>query len=439
MSDSSLSHIVRPLRLGPASIESPLEVAFGPEDDSHRFVGDDVLVRDHVEEREGQPARATMLFEKAGPRAKIHFDPANTRAAIVSCGGLCPGINAVIRSIVLELHHNYGIRETLGIQYGFMGLNRAVGPPPIPLTPDLVNDIHHDGGSILASSRGAQSVSDMVDTLVSWKIDILYCIGGDGTLRGAHALAQEIAGRGLGISIIGVPKTIDNDVLYCDRTFGFVTAVARAADAIRCAHVEAKGAYRGIGLVKLMGRDSGYIAAVASLASQDANFVLVPEIDFAMAGAGGLLAALTSRLEKKPHAVIVVAEGAGQSLFASAKEEHDASGNRRYHDIGLHLRGEIAAHFKTIGKPVEIKYIDPSYLIRGAPPNTEDRLLCDQLARHAAHAGMSGRTDMVVCMRNAKFIHVPIPMTVERKQRINPGGPLWTAVLSTTGQPSRFA
>ena len=432
------SNILRPPSLGLCNFDSPLEEAFGPDDDSFRFVDDATLIRNDLQVREGEPLTEEILFEKAGPRSKLFFEPGKVRAAIVTCGGLCPGLNAVIRSIVLELHYNYGITETLGIRYGFMGLNRQVGPAPISLTPDLVAEIHRLGGSMLASSRGQQSVPAMVDTLEAWQIDVLFCIGGDGTLRGAHAIAQEVAKRGLSKSIIGVPKTIDNDVLYCDRTFGFVTAVARASDAIRCAHVEAKGAYRGIGLVKLMGRDSGYIAAVGSIASQDANFVLVPEIDFVLEGERGLLAALEQRLDTKPHAVIVVAEGAGQNLFQSQIESTDASGNRRYHDIGTHLRDIINAHFKSISKPVEIKYIDPSYLIRGAPPNTDDRLLCDQLARHAAHAAMSGRTDMVICNLNAKFVHVPIPLAVASKQRINPHSALWTAVLSTTGQPARF-
>ncbi len=428
----------RPANLGSCTFDSPLEEAFGPDDDSLRFIDDSLLVRDDIECREGEPATEGRFFEKAGPRSRIFFEPSRTRAAIVTCGGLCPGLNAVIRSIVLELHFGYGIIQTLGIRYGYMGLDRRHGPSPIVLTPDVVADIHHAGGSMLASSRGQQSVEAMVDTLVAWDVDLLFCIGGDGTLRGAHAIAQEVQRRGLRKTVVGVPKTIDNDVLYCDRTFGFFTAVERAADAIRCAHVEAKGAYRGVGLVKLMGRDSGYIAAVASLASQEANFVLVPEIDFALEGGRGLLAALERRLEIKPHAVIAVAEGAGQNLFASQVEGTDASGNRRYHDIGTHLRDAIKDHFKSIDKPVEVKYIDPSYLIRGAPPNVDDRLLCGQLARHAAHAAMSGRTDLVICYRNARFVHVPIPMAVASKQRINPLGPLWTAVLSATGQPSRF-
>lgn len=439
--DHMASHSIianRPANLGPCTFDSPLEEAFGPDDDSLRFVDDSILIRDDVEYREGEPRTEGHFFEKAGPRSKVFFEPSKTRAAIVTCGGLCPGLNAVIRSIVLELHFDYGITQTLGIRYGYRGLDRQHGPSPIVLTPEIVADIHHVGGSMLASSRGEQSVEAMVDTLQAWEIDILFCIGGDGTLRGAHAIAQEVQRRGLRKSIVGVPKTIDNDVLYCDRTFGFFTAVERAADAIRCAHVEAKGAYRGIGLVKLMGRDSGYIAAVGSLASQEANFVLVPEIDFTLEGERGLLAALERRLDAKPHAVIAVAEGAGQNLFASQIEGTDASGNRKYHDIGTYLRDAIKDHFNSIHKPVEVKYIDPSYLIRGAPPNIDDRLLCDQLARHAAHAAMSGRTDLVLCYRNAKFVHVPIAMAVESKQRINPQGPLWTAVLSATGQPARF-
>jgi 6-phosphofructokinase 1 len=438
MSHADRFRRIVPAVLGKPTVESPLEAAFGPEDDSFRFVGDDVFIRDNTEVAADATADEELLFEKAGPRAKLFFDPAATRAAIVTCGGLCPGLNAVIRSLVLELHYNYGLAEILGIRYGYFGLNRARGPAPITLTPEFVSEIHHDGGTVLASSRGQQSVPDMVDTLAAWKIDILFCVGGDGTLRGAHAIQVEAQRRGLPIAIVGVPKTIDNDVLYCDRTFGFVTAVEKAADVMDCAHVEAQGAYRGVGLVKVMGRNSGFIAAVASLACQDVNFVLIPEVPFDLHGERGFLAALERRLDVKPHAVVVVAEGAGQELFINAPQERDASGNLKPQDIGTRLRQEISGHFKSIGKPVEMKYIDPSYLIRGAPANREDRLLCDQLARNAAHAAMAGRTDIVICQRSGRFIHVPIPLSVASTQRVNPRGSLWTNVISMTGQPARF-
>jgi len=425
-------------RLGPATIESPLEAAFGPDDDSYRFVPDGACVRENAEVDASLPPAEGFLFEKAGPRAKLYFDPARSRAAIVSCGGLCPGLNAVIRSLFLELHHNYGVPEVLGIRYGYSGLNRDTGRPPLTLTTELVADIHHEGGTILATSRGEQSVPSMVETLDAWGVNMLFCLGGDGTLRGAHAIAQEVGKRELKISVIGIPKTIDNDVRFCDRTFGFVTAVDRATDALYCAHVEATGAFRGIGLVKVMGRDSGFIAAVAALASQDVNFVLVPEVPFELHGEHGLLAALDKRLDARQHAVIVVAEGAGQNLFAEARKDRDASGNLKFHDIGPHLKQTISDHFNTVGKPVNIKYLDPSYLIRGAPPNTEDRLLCDQLARQAAHAALSGRTDLVVCTKSGRFMHVPIAMAVASKNQIDPRGELWTAVLSATGQPACF-
>lgn len=435
-STSSQKKIIPPV-LGPCTHESPLEAAFGPDDDSFRFVTDDAFIRDTAEVSASAPGEE-LLFEKAGPRSKLYFNPATTRAAVVTCGGLCPGLNAVIRSAFLELHYNYRIAQVLGIRYGYAGLNRKTGPEPIVLTPEIVSDIHHEGGTVLGSSRGAQAVPDMVDTLVALKLNILFCIGGDGTLRGANAIAEEVHRRKLPISVVGIPKTIDNDVLYCDRTFGFVTAVEKAADVMDCAHVEAQGAQRGVGLVKVMGRSSGFIAAVASLACQDVNFVLVPEVPFKLEGERGFFEALGKRLDAKGHAVVVVAEGAGQELFAGEPVERDASGNPKLQDIGVRLKQEITGHFKSIGKPVDLKYIDPSYIVRSAPANREDRLLCDQLARNAAHAAMAGRTGIVVSQRSGRFIHVPIPMAVASTQRINPRGPLWTNVIATTGQPARF-
>jgi 6-phosphofructokinase 1 len=379
-----------------------------------------------------------MLFEKAGPRERLYFDPGASRAAIVTCGGLCPGLNSVIRSLYITLSLNYGVREVLGIRYGYRGLNGAVCEAPVVLSLSMVSAIHKDGGTFLGSSRGPQPVGAMVDYLMAQKINMLFCIGGDGTMRGAHAIAEETIGRGLPISVIGIPKTIDNDILYADRSFGLVTAVERSMEVIHLAHCEAKGVMRGIGLVKLMGRESGFIAAWAALASQEANFVLVPEAPFELFGERGFLKALERRMSARGHAVIAVAEGAGQDLFAGEPAEYDRSGNKKPHDIGPRLRDEIRGYFDRLGDPIDIKYIDPSYLIRSGPANCEDNLLCGQLGRDAAHAGLSGRTDLVVNRLNHRFVHVPIGMAVSRKNKIDPCGELWQAVLAATGQPHRF-
>jgi len=378
-----------------------------------------------------------LLFEKAGPREMIFFEPARTRAAIVTCGGLCPGLNNVIRSAFHELFHNYGVKEVLGVRYGYQGLNSVVGRPPMKLTPEIVKDIHMEGGTILGSSRGNQPPSVMVDGLEKYQINILLCVGGDGTQRGAHAIAEEVRKRGLPIAIVGIPKTIDNDILYVRSTFGFVTAVDRAREVLFCAHSEAHSFPNGIGLVRLMGRDSGFITAMATLASQEVNFTLLPELPFKLDGEHGFLKALKDRILNRGHALIAVAEGAGQNLLARGAEEKDASGNLLHKDIGLFLKDRIAAFFKEQGIPINLKYIDPSYLIRSVPANSEDSLLCDQYARNAVHAAMAGKTDMIIGLWHA-FMHVPIALATSARQRVLPESLLWYNVISATGQSARF-
>lgn len=423
--------------LGEPKIPSPLARTSTPGDGAAKFARLDCYVQ-YPGVAMPEPCEEELLFECAGARPQLFFDPRKVKAAIVTCGGLCPGLNDVIRSAFLELRMNYGVPQVLGIRNGYLGLNSQLGPPPLTLDLEMVDKIHHQGGTILGSSRGNQDPAVMVDCLQQLGVNVLLCVGGDGTQRGAHALCEEIQRRGLEIAVIGVPKTIDNDIEYCDRTFGFTTAVEQARKAIDCAHVEAKGAPNGIAIVKVMGRDAGFIAAAATLASQEVNFTLIPEVAFNLCGADGFLAVLRRRMLDRRHAVIVVAEGAGQHLLAAATGERDASGNPRYQDIGPFLKQEIQAYFRTEGPSVEVKYIDPSYIIRSVPANCEDSVLCDQFARRAVHAAMAGKTDTLVGYVNFYFIHLPIPMATGCKRRVDVEGELWTSVLATTGQPRRF-
>ncbi|MBN2279813.1 MAG: ATP-dependent 6-phosphofructokinase [Candidatus Marinimicrobia bacterium] len=370
-------------------------------------------------------------FNIAGPREKIYFDPSKLRTGIVTCGGLCPGINDVIRAIVFSLYHHYGVRNIFGFQYGYEGLIPEFQHPVIELDPDFVEDLHEKGGTVLHSSRGPQNVVDMVDTLERMNIGILFTIGGDGTLRGARDIAEEVKKRGLKISVIGIPKTIDNDISFVQQSFGFETAISEAKTAIYGAHVEANGAKRGIGLVKLMGRHSGFIAANATLATSDVNFCLIPEVPFKMEN---LLKALEERFKRKNHAVIVVGEGAGQDLFDDNRQ-FDKSGNLIFHDIGTYLKNQINDYFNEKGEPVNIKYIDPSYIIRSVPANAHDSVLCLLLGHNAAHAGMAGYTNVLVGSWNRRYILVPIPAAVSKRKKINPEGSLWNSVLASTGQP----
>ena len=414
-------------RLGEARIPSPLKGGYFVKDDERVLFHSGLNeVKEYFEG--GKPVPA---FEKAGPREKIYFDPSKLKCGIVTCGGLCPGLNSVIRSIVLCLHHSYGVRTVYGFPYGYEGLTYRYGHRPVELTPAFVDRIHEQGGTILGSSRGNQDIAEMVDTLERMNIGILFTLGGDGTLRGAGAIDEEIERRKLKIAVIGIPKTIDNDISYVQRSFGFETAVSEAGRVIASAHTEAQGARNGIGLVKLMGRESGFIAAYAALAYSDVNFCLIPEVPFTLES---FLKTLHERLEKKDHAVIVVAEGAGQDILENTGER-DASGNIRFQDIGIFLRDQIQAYFKRTGTDFSLKYIDPSYTIRSIPADANDSAFCVLLGQNAVHAGMAGRTNMVVGVWLNEFTHVPIPTAVSKRKKVDPEGWVWNSVLTLTGQP----
>jgi 6-phosphofructokinase 1 len=414
-------------RLGECRIPSPMQAG--------HFVRDEEQVLYHARAEEVmkclQSSTEPLRFEMAGPREKIYFDPSKLKCGIVTCGGLCPGLNDVIRAVVLGLFYHYGVKTVFGFRYGYEGLTYRYGHVPLELTPDAVKEIHKMGGSILASSRGPQDISEMVDTLDRMNVGILFAIGGDGTLRGAEAIAEEIGRRGLRIGVIGIPKTIDNDISFVESSFGFETAVSESRTAIDSAHNEALGARNGVGLVKLMGRESGFIAAWATLANSDVNFCLVPEAPFTLEG---FLKALKDRLKNRGHAVIVVGEGAGQNLMKDTGER-DASGNVRFSDIGLFLKDRINGYFKEEKMEVNLKYIDPSYTIRSLPANPRDSAFCLLLGRHAVHAGMTGRTNMVVANWKGEYTHVPIRMAVSSRKKIDPNGRFWATVLSCTGQP----
>jgi 6-phosphofructokinase 1 len=414
-------------RLGECRVASPMSDV--------RFVRDDerVLYPSTLHDlRHFQAAGVDCpAMETAGARERLFFDPATLTCGIVTCGGLCPGLNDVIRAIVLSLHHHYGVRTIHGFRFGYEGLVEASGHEPVRLTTESVSRVHKTGGSILASSRGPQDPAAMVDYLRTLGVGLLFAIGGDGTLRGAHAISEEAARRGEPIAVVGVPKTIDNDVSFVQKTFGFETAVAEACRATYAANVEAEGARNGIGLVKLMGRDSGFIAAYSVFVDGQVNFCLIPEVPFTLEK---LLAALRQRLARRGHAVIVVAEGAGQDLLASSGQR-DASGNVKYGDIGAFLRDAIVRSFKDSGTPISLKYIDPGYAIRSAPAIPHDSAFTLLLGQNAVHAGMTGRTDMVVGFWNHQFTHVPIALAVSARKRIDPEGTLWSSVLASTGQP----
>jgi 6-phosphofructokinase 1 len=407
------------------------------------YVGraDKVLLDDRLSTVSARQERFELppAFELAGPRDKIFFDTTRLRCGIVTCGGLCPGVNNVIRGLVLELIKGYGVTDILGFRYGYEGLVPGIGKEPFHLTPEFVSAIHHDGGTALGTSRGSKDPVEMVNRLEDLGVGVLFVIGGDGTVRGAMTLVAEIAKRELPIAVIGVPKTIDNDLHFIDRSFGFETAFSAGVDVIKSAHVEATGARNGIGVVKLMGRHSGFIACHAAIASTDVDAVLIPEVPIELDGDHGLFAYIERRLEKHSHALIVVAEGAGQEIFdTGVPSGTDASGNVKLNDIGVVLRDRIIDHFKSKNTELTLKYIDPSYHIRSVPACPSDSLYCWNLARNAVHAAMAGNTEMLIGRWHGRFVHVPMPLATRFRKQVDVHGDLWMSVIESTGQPKSW-
>ncbi len=429
--------------LGPCRNDSPLADLLGERRTTQHYVSEDdrVLFDDTVgmlRERleAGLPPEELPSFEPAGPRRKIFFDPSKTRVGIVTCGGLCPGLNDVIRALVLELTQHYGVTRIYGFRNGYQGMVTKYGHSTMDLTPDSVAGINEYGGTILGTSRGNQDPEAIVDCLEQLGVNILFVIGGDGTIRGALRLVEVIAARERRIAVVCVPKTIDNDIPYIDQSFGFQTAFGKATEAIRAAQVEAQSVPAGVGLVQLMGRHSGFIACYAALANNDADYVLIPEVPFAL---DGFLEHLRKRVESDRHAVVVVAEGAGQEYLREQPRRTDASGNLRLGDFGLFLRGQIAEHFAAHGLECNLKYIDPSYAIRSVPANPYDSVYCIRLAHSAVHAAMAGRTGMVVGRWRGRFVHIPMSVAISSRNQVAPDGDLWMSVLEATGQPVTFS
>lgn len=423
--------------LGPCKVVSPVKMSKIHGDKLANYVADDEFTLYDLQARPGDPRkeyRREELLEKAGPREMIYFNPSHVHAAIVTCGGLCPGLNDVIRSIVHCLWYRYGISRITGIRYGYRGFLSEYKIPTMDLNPDTVKNIHNQGGTILGSSRGGGDVPSIADAIEQMNINVLFTIGGDGTQNGALAIAKELDTRNMKVAVVGIPKTIDNDISFVEKSFGFETAVSKAVEAVHSAHVEANDSIHGIGLVKVMGRGAGFIAAHTSLATNDVNFCLIPEFQFDLEGEKGLLVHLEKRLLQRNHAVILAAEGAGQDLM-NPTGQTDESGNIKLGDIGAFLKTEISKYFKQKNIEINMKYIDPSYMIRSAPSYPTDSIYCARLGTNAVHAAMAGRTKILISLVNNILVHLPIELAVSRKSFVDIEGSLWRDVLETTGQP----
>ncbi|MBR6145363.1 MAG: ATP-dependent 6-phosphofructokinase [Treponema sp.] len=424
--------------LGECKVRSPIELSHEHGDFRATYVKDTSFVRNLVnvfEDDKGDANDMSNLMEKAGPRENIYFNPAHVTAGICTCGGLCPGLNDVIRAVVRCLWNRYGVRRIRGIRFGYKGFFTEQGFNTVDLNPDNVDTIHKIGGSFLGTSRGGgDRVTDIVDSIERLNINVMFIIGGDGTQRGALDIANEIDRRGLKIAVVGIPKTVDNDLQFIDRSFGFETAVQKATQAINSCHMEAHSQINGIGLVKLMGRESGFIATAAAIASHEANFCLIPEVPFDMDGPNGFLAHLQERLEKRHHAVIVVAEGAGQELLTTTNQT-DASGNKKLADIGIFLRDKITEYFANKSFHINLKYIDPSYEVRASVTTANDSIYCERLGNNAVHAAMAGKTKIVIGLVHDKYVHIPITMATLKRNTVDPESSLWRDCLDATLQP----
>ena len=426
-------------KLGPCKVSSPLHLSTRLNDFIANYVSDDdYIVYDIDQKMSGDTQSVSynrnQMIEKAGPREKLYFDPKKVCAGIVTCGGLCPGLNDVIRSLVMTLWYQYGVRNILGIPFGYCGFLSEYGYEPMRLEPKLVSNIHQHGGTILGSSRGGSKTEEIMDTIEQLNLNILFTIGGDGTQKGALALHEEAKKRGRKLSIVGIPKTIDNDLSFVQRSFGFETAVSRAVTAVSAAHIEAESAINGVGLVKVMGRESGFIAAHTALASSDVNYVLIPEVPFELEGPNGLWESMKERLNRRHHAVVLIAEGAGQNLLISSNAV-DASGNKVLGDIGVYLKNRFSELAKRDGIKLNLKYIDPSYIIRGSAANPNDSIYCSRLGANAVHAAMSGRSGLIVSMVHDRYVHIPIKLSVGQRNLVDPESDLWRDVVVQTGQP----
>lgn len=425
--------------LGPCKVHSPIELSTHHGDFRANYVKDNSYVRCAVnvfpDTAKTDGLDSSNLMQKAGPREYIYFNPAHVTAGICTCGGLCPGLNDVIRSIVRCLYYRYGVKKIRGFRFGFKGFFPESGFDTIELTPAVVDDIHKIGGSFLGTSRGGGNrTSDIVDSVESLNINMLFIIGGDGTQRGALDIANEVERRGLKVAVVGIPKTVDNDLLFIDRSFGFETAVQRATEAVTSIHMEAYSQINGIGLVKLMGRESGFIATATAIASHETNFCLIPEVPFELDGPNGFMQHLEKRILDRHHAVVIVAEGAGQDLLATTGET-DASGNKKLADIGIFLRDKINEYFKGRQIHINLKYVDPSYQIRSSVTTANDSIYCERLGSYAVHAAMAGKTKMVVGLVNNKYVHIPIKMATMKRNFVDPEGALWRDALDATRQP----
>jgi len=316
------------------------------------------------------------------------------RLAILTSGGDCPGLNAVIRAVVRTATDHYQY-ECVGIKNGWKGA--AVGDI-IPLPPLSVSGILYRGGTILGTSRfnplkDGETTARILENLTLHRIGAVICVGGDGTLRASHEIAR------MGVNVVGVPKTIDNDIQATDVTFGFHTAVQIVTDAIDRLHSTAESHNR-IMILETMGRNTGWIALSAGLAG-GADLILIPERPFSY---DKICAMLTERHKRKSFSIVVVAEGAypegGEAVNIGAL---DAFGRPRLGGIGFELAHEI-----EMRTSIEARVTVLGYVQRGGTPVAFDRILATRFGVAAVEAVAAGKFDHFIALRGEELVAVPI-------------------------------
>ena len=211
--------------IGQARIDSPVQMSKTYGDKIVNYVREDEYILYDVKSKKGAGAsqgRFNLLSsESRSPGKNLFPSRSCARGGCKPCGGLCPGLNNVIRSVVRTLWYQYGVRRITGIRNGYRGFLPQYNLPIKELNPDVVDDIHYMGGTILGSSRGGANIEEIVDAIERLNLNMLFTIGGDGTTKGALAIAAEIEKRNLKVAVIGIPKTIDNDLSFIQRSFGF--------------------------------------------------------------------------------------------------------------------------------------------------------------------------------------------------------------------------
>jgi len=375
------------------------------------------------------------VYPRAGPRSSLFFRPSHVNAGIVTCGGLCPGLNSVIRDVTKSCFELYGVQSVIGFHGGFSGI---FSMPFERLTLESTQGIQNLGGTILSSARGGFDADRILNKLEDLRISQLFIVGGDGSMRGARELVVAITKRPWPVAIIGIPKTIDNDIGLIDHSFGFQTAVEETLRAVRAAKVEAACSINGVGVVQCMGRHAGYIAAQVTLASAEVDLCIIPEVPIAIDGSLDVLEHVIRVVEKKGHAVVVVAEGAGENLLGKS-EEFDASGNRRLRPIGPWIKEAIAERLTMRGLGRQVRLIDPSYMVRSVAAYSVDSILCTLLSLAAVHAAMDGYTGVCVALVNGRSVMVPLDLIVEASPRkVDVCSRTYERIVSLTSQPFDF-